>query len=83
MFGLDVATGATAYDATGDWLYKTTGPLAVRNVTEKLPSMPETMCYVWDAEGMCTPNQINALENGTAVMQDYYVVDPLPEETGE
>ena len=64
-------------------LYQTTGPLTVRNVTQTLPPMPATMCYVCDAEGMCTANQLAALDNGTADAHDYYNVNPHPEGKGE
>lgn len=79
MSGLDVATGTSKIEKSGDCPYRTTGPLTVRNVTEALPPMPEPMCYVWTTETMCTDDQQLALENGTAVIQDYYVVTPQPE----
>jgi hypothetical protein len=79
MFGLDVATGKEKYEAKGDCLYKTTGPLTVRDVDEVLPPIPEILCYIFNAEGSCTPNQMYALGNETAIIKDYYVVDPMPE----
>jgi len=73
MFGFDVATGTIKYESSGEHIYRTSGPLEVRNVTEDLPPMPEILCYIFDVGGVCTPDQQYALRNGTAVIHDYYV----------
>jgi hypothetical protein len=76
MSGLDVATGTESTQA-GECLYQTEGPLTVRNLTSIMPPVPESMCYTWAATSMCTGNQLNALNNGSAVVENYYVVDPI------
>lgn len=83
MLGLDVATGEESVLSkkhSADCEYSTSGPLTVRGVTEALPPMPEVECYIWNAESRCTPGQIEALLSGKAVVEEYLVVSPGPEE---
>jgi hypothetical protein len=88
MSGLDVATGKD-YVMPRKWgkkwskdecEYTTSGPATVREVTEKLPSMPEVSCSIWSVGNRCTPKQIAALASGEAVVKDYVVVSPGPED---
>jgi hypothetical protein len=78
MFDLDVATGTKKYNSEGRDIYRTKGPLTVREVTQEFPTMPPIECYIWNAGGTCTQNQLDALGNGTAIVEDYYVVNPYP-----
>lgn len=76
MFGLDVATGTKKYHTKGRAIYRTEGPLTVREVTETFPEMPPIECYIWNVGGTCTPDQLDAFVNGTAIVEDYYIVNP-------
>ncbi len=69
LASLDLATGGVRLTTQ----YSTTGPPTVSDVTNAPPILPPIQCYV-DAAPLnlrCTPSQIAALQNGTAI------VDPL------
>jgi hypothetical protein len=84
MFGLDVATGQhSSYSdsSSGASLYHTTGPMVVRNVTGPLPPMPAISCYTWEGSSMCADDQLEALQDGSAIVKDFYVIKPAPPES--
>ncbi|KEZ45372.1 hypothetical protein SAPIO_CDS2201 [Scedosporium apiospermum] len=75
MGGKDVATGQlNALES-----YKSEGPPSVRHVTAKAPESLAPVCYVFDIQLTCTPNQIQALADGSAVVHNFIVVEPRAE----
>ncbi|KAH8900538.1 alpha/beta-hydrolase [Thozetella sp. PMI_491] len=72
MFGLDVATGKVEIDQS----YSTEGPSDVMSVTNKVGESLENVCYTWIPGDTCSPDQIQALSDGTAVVKDFVVVEP-------
>ncbi|MBE3041384.1 hypothetical protein IMZ48_02130 [Candidatus Bathyarchaeota archaeon] len=79
MSGKDVGTG----DVEVSEGYSSEGPETVFDVRHELPEPRETVCYLYDAPYTCTPNQIQALVDGTAVVVDFVVVEPAPVVQGE
>ncbi|KAB5572158.1 Alpha/Beta hydrolase protein [Coniochaeta sp. 2T2.1] len=73
IFGRDVATGEVASGNN----YSTSGPLSSFGTKNKLPTreMP-SVCYLYELETTCTPDELAALKNGTAVVKDYVVTLP-------
>ena len=78
MFGLDVATGTVESYRNDSTVYKSVGPMTVRNSTV-LPPLLKMECYTWAANSTCTVEQTAALADGSAVVKDYVVVKPRPE----
>ncbi|KAK0614703.1 Alpha/Beta hydrolase protein [Immersiella caudata] len=74
MFRKDVATGDV--DATEG--YSTSGPLSPFGSKNTPPESPPPVCLVTEALLSCTPNQIEALQAGTAVVEGAVVVSPAP-----
>lgn len=87
MFGSDVATGRVPVSASqpgtqrngqdsGKGIYHTTGPINVRNLTETMPPSPQLDCDIWDPYHRCSDNQIEAIEDESAVLVGAKVVEP-------
>lgn len=76
----DVATGEI--DLTKNQDYSSQGPLSVRNVTNELPEANVNICYVLEASHTCTPKQLLALGDGSAVVKDWVVVEPKGSDGG-
>ena len=80
MFGKDVATGAISLD--GDEAaaleYTTEGPASVFDVNNNPPEQPAPRCYVLAAplSTSCTEEQIAALLDGSAVVENDVVISP-------
>jgi hypothetical protein len=74
MFGHDVATGEVALAANAD--YASEGPATIYDVTNEVPELEENICFVAEAPITCTDEQLEALLGGTAVIEDWVVVDP-------
>ena len=76
LAGMDMATGLVP---AGD-SYATKGPASVRDVTNVPPPPlePAIECYVEAAplSARCTADQIEALQNGTAVVQAGIMISP-------
>ncbi|KAH8881533.1 alpha/beta-hydrolase [Thozetella sp. PMI_491] len=72
--GCDIATGKIS--ATSQ--YSTAGPATIFDVTNSPPRQPPIECYVEAApiSSRCTPNQIRALQDGTAVVESGIMVIP-------
>ncbi|KAL2760470.1 hypothetical protein ACRALDRAFT_1078824 [Sodiomyces alcalophilus JCM 7366] len=77
--GVDIATGLTPV-APGSGGYSTSGPSDVRGIKMSPPPNPRPIfCYVAAqplAAGSCSGEQIAALRNGSAVVEDFIVVSP-------
>lgn len=72
LSNLDIATGrvSTVENAT----YATEGPSSTWDVKNEAPPMPESMCYVLALWATCTDDEVEAIVNGTAVIEDYILV---------
>ncbi|KAI9374944.1 Alpha/Beta hydrolase protein [Aspergillus egyptiacus] len=73
MLNKDIATGkvSTVQNST----YSTKGPSSTFNITNTVPDSPEPTCYILSLADRCTDDQIMSVENGTAVIKDYIVVE--------
>lgn len=72
MFNKDIATGQV--DISTNSNYSTTGPSTTSQIKNKPPaSQPAPLCYIW-APDTCTDEQYAALEDGTAVVEDYILI---------
>lgn len=73
MFGMDVATGKIKVDGH----YSTIGPNSSWGTKNNVPKQsPQNECYTYLATETCTPEQLEALENGTAVVKNFVVLKP-------
>lgn len=73
MFGKDVATGQHKVNDK----YSTKGPISSWGIKNKIPKhSPVNQCYTYLATQTCTPEQLQALEDGTAVIKDFVVLRP-------
>lgn len=70
----DVATGKVNLSEKPD--YASSGPQSVRNVTNKVPEPERSTCYLGLAPISCTVEQLAALADGSAVVEDWIVVKP-------
>ncbi|KAK4151695.1 hypothetical protein C8A00DRAFT_35646 [Chaetomidium leptoderma] len=82
MFNTDVATGQTSTaKACGKEGYSTSGPDNVFDITNAVPSHPESECYLWDIFQTCTASQTEMLRNGTAIMKDFVMIGYMANRT--
>lgn len=70
----NIATGKV--DLSEKPVYSSNGPHNVRNVTNEVPEPDLSKCYVIHAPISCTDEQLVALEDGSAVVEDWVVVKP-------
>ncbi|KAH6670958.1 carboxypeptidase S1 [Plectosphaerella plurivora] len=73
LFDRDVSTGRIDTAATPD--YQTEGPLDVFDVKNEVPPQYPYYCYILDLAS-CTDVQVAALRAGTAVIENYIMIDP-------
>ncbi|KAJ0159702.1 Carboxypeptidase S1 -like protein B [Colletotrichum tanaceti] len=78
LFNRDIATGRV--DTAADPTYGTRGPADTFGIGSEVPPQYDDFCYVLDPS-TCSREQVAALRAGTAVIQDYIMVDP-PSEQG-
>ncbi|KEY72796.1 hypothetical protein S7711_04390 [Stachybotrys chartarum IBT 7711] len=73
LFNRDIATGRinTAINTT----YHTEGPEDTFHITSEIPPQYDDFCYILDPSS-CTAEQIAALRDGTAVIENNIIVDP-------
>ena len=74
IFGRDVATGETEIGSGGN--YSSVGPSSCRDVKNKLRESPDHVCYLRSAALTCSDEQLQALQNGTAKVQNSIVISP-------
>ncbi|KAF2767661.1 carboxypeptidase S1-like protein B [Teratosphaeria nubilosa] len=75
LFNLDIATGTLPTIGSDGNVYSTTGLMDTWATKNKVPEQPLQYCYVLDPKEFCTNDQIKSIENGTAVICDYILVD--------
>lgn len=70
----DISTGRVelARNAT----YATEGPTDIMDVKNEVPDPKLSICYLYGAPITCTPEQLEALRDGSAVVEDFVVVSP-------
>lgn len=73
---VDLLLGSDAEDNDEVEAYVTVGPANVRNVTNELPEALVNICYVLDPATTCTEEQIVALRDGSAEVENWIVVTP-------
>ncbi|KAK6066420.1 serine carboxypeptidase [Seiridium cupressi] len=73
LLGQDVATGGVSLDETPD--YATEGPASVFNITNEVPTPPPSECFIlaYPLYALCTDEQLGALLEGTAVVENNVV----------
>lgn len=76
ILGQDVATGLVSLDDSPD--YATEGPATIFDVKNEPPAPIPAECYVlsYPLTLSCTDEQIEALLEGTAVVENNVVVSP-------
>ena len=75
LFNMDIATGTKKTYSNGS-AYSSVGPAdtwATKN--QPLSEQPLQFCYVLDPTTYCNAGQIEMVQNGTAVIENYIVVD--------
>jgi len=77
MFAKDVATGKVSIGADG--AYSSKGNASVADVKNDGGPSPEPICFVLAAPFTCTPNQLQALADSSAVIENYIVTSPKPD----
>ncbi|KAL5342909.1 Alpha/Beta hydrolase protein [Aspergillus crustosus] len=73
IFNRDIATGKVSTAKNGT--YSTKGPSSTFNITNTVPDSPAPTCYILSLGSYCTPEQIESVVNGTALIKDYIVVE--------
>jgi hypothetical protein len=62
--------------------YQSKGPSSNRSIKNVLPNSPPVVCNIWAITETCTDNQIAAITNGTAIVQNWIVTPPSPPSSG-
>lgn len=74
IFGQDIATGTIDTNANPD--YSTEGSNDTLSTRQTAPERPYPhQCYVLAQGATCTEAQIESLENGTALVENYILID--------
>ena len=80
MFSKDVATGKRSVPdrecARDEDDYVSTGPSSSWQYKNKMPPPSINTCYLPDAWDTCTPTQLLAIANGTAVLENNIIISP-------
>jgi hypothetical protein len=74
IFNTDIATGKHKTACRSH--YGTKGPSSSFGIKNVLPPSRKGDCYVYDAVNTCTPDQLEALLDGSAVVENFIVVEP-------
>lgn len=70
LFNKDIATGMTELTET----FKTEGPKTTYHLKNEVLPVPKGLCYVFNMGMTCTAEEIEALHNGTAIVENWHVV---------
>lgn len=74
LFNKDIATGEEDTYADGE-VYQSEGPPDTWAYKNEDPPDPIRFCYTLDPTTLCSDEQIESIQNGTAVIRNYIVVD--------
>lgn len=76
LFDLDIATGKEPVTAQNGTIYSSVGVSDSRSVRSEVIGVSVLqVCYILDLNSTCTPDQKEAVANGTAIIRNYMVVD--------
>lgn len=76
MSSVDIATGTHPIQDDGGMVYSSVGlPNTYGIKNEVIPTDVLQVCYLLDVNGTCTEDQKGAILNGSAVNEEYMVVD--------
>ncbi len=76
MFDTDVATGKLPTSGSFN-NFTTEGPASSWSIKNVLPPLPPVNCNLWGVPSTCTMEQLYALQNGTAVIDEgYRIITP-------
>ncbi|KJX99340.1 carboxypeptidase S1 B like protein [Zymoseptoria brevis] len=73
MFGKDIAAGTVSADGYSS--QGTQNASSVKNEVQTDWKDIKQVFYLWDLQSTCTDAQIEMVENGTALIKDYIIVD--------
>ncbi|KAK2007910.1 serine carboxypeptidase [Colletotrichum eremochloae] len=76
LFNKDIATGRV--DTAQNSTYSTQGPSDTFGIKNEVPPQYKDFCYVLDTS-TCSPEQVAALRAGTAVIENYIMLEPASE----
>ncbi|KAK1980425.1 serine carboxypeptidase [Colletotrichum cereale] len=77
LFNRDIATGRV--DTAQNRTYATQGPADTFGIRNEVPPRYRAFCYVLDTS-TCSPEQLAALRAGTAVIENYIMIEPASEQ---
>ncbi|KZL86039.1 carboxypeptidase s1 [Colletotrichum incanum] len=77
LFNKDIATGRI--DTATNLTYSTLGPADTFGIKSEIPPQYEDFCYILDTS-TCSSEQIAALRAGTAVVENYIMIEPASEQ---
>ncbi|KAM5472457.1 putative carboxypeptidase D [Microsporum audouinii] len=80
MFNKDIATGEIDIAQKPD--YSTTGTADTFHIKNDIPPEPEPTCYVLSMGRTCSEEQVKAVKDGTAVVENYIVKSPAGKKQG-
>ncbi|KAK2847636.1 hypothetical protein FQN49_005697 [Arthroderma sp. PD_2] len=80
MFNKDIATGKI--DTVQEPNYSTEGTPTTFQIKNDIPPEPEPLCYLLTMPDTCTKEQIEAVKNGTAEIENYIVKSPTAPKQG-
>lgn len=72
LFNKDIATGTI--DTVANSSYRTSGPSDTLAIKNKVPDPEVMFCYTRDTS-TCSDEQVESLQNGTAVVKDWIIID--------
>lgn len=73
LFNTDIATGTVNTATNGD--YSTEGSSTTFQIKDEVPPVPQPTCYLYNFLASCTDDQVSAVEDGTALVHDWVVID--------
>jgi Serine carboxypeptidase len=73
MFNKDIPTGKFDTSAANSTTFTTTGPSDTWAIKNDVPESPEPTCYILSPSS-CTDDVLEAVIDGTAIIQDYIVI---------
>jgi hypothetical protein len=73
LAGQDIATGQVQIGANTN--YSSAGPASSFSIKNAVPPSPPPVCYLYLIRDTCLPEDVLALQQGTAVVQNFVVTD--------
>lgn len=73
--GSDGGSNGSSSSSSNDTVLTTHGPPSIMNITDTVPPMPPPRCYTWELARSCTPQQVQQVKAGTALVRDFVVMN--------